>query len=99
MNKDEDRIILPCDCKCCMFVVEKTMWEDGDTSYNISIQDSCYDHSHNTVWGRLRRAVMAFFGKPVYYNDVYLGGEEGEEKYRKLVADMANLLETKAVAA
>jgi len=25
-----------------MLVVEKTEWEDGETDYNVSVQDSCY---------------------------------------------------------
>lgn len=82
------RIILPCACKCCMFVVEKTMWEDGDVDYDISIQDSRYDHNYNTVWGRLKRAVKILFGKPIYYNDVYLSGEE---TFKKLIADMEQM--------
>lgn len=48
MSKTSKRIILPCECKCCMFVIEKTMWEDGDIDYDISIQDSRYDHGYNT---------------------------------------------------
>jgi hypothetical protein len=74
-----------------MFVVEKTKWADGDISYSITIQDSRYDHNYNTLWGRMKRAVKALFGKPVYFSDVHL---EGEERYKKLVADMTDLLNT-----
>jgi len=81
-------ITLPCDCKCCMFLVEKTKWEDGDICYDISIQDSRYDHNFNTVWGRMKRAVKILFGKPIYYNDAHF---EGEEAFKKLVADMDDL--------
>lgn len=35
MKEKSKMITLPCDCKCCMFVVEKTMWEDGDINYNM----------------------------------------------------------------
>ena len=24
----------PCSCRCCMLVIEKTMWEDGDVDYD-----------------------------------------------------------------
>jgi len=72
-----------------MFAIEKTIWEDGDISYNISVQDSRYDHYYNSFWGRLKRAVKALFGKPVYFNDVHL---EGEERYEKLVSDMMELI-------
>jgi len=75
-----------------MFVIDKTIWKDGDISYNISIQDSRYDHNHNTVLGRIKRAVKALFGKPVYFNDVHL---EGEERYIKLVSDMTELINFK----
>jgi len=72
-----------------MFVVEKTQWENGEINYNIKIQDSIYDHNYNTVWGRLKRAAMALFGKPVTFSDVFL---DGEENYKKLIADMTDLL-------
>lgn len=81
-------IALPCDCGCCMFVVEKSVYEDGDIAYDISIQDSRYDHDCNTLWGRVKRAAKILFGKPVYYNDAYL---EGEETYRKLLDEMIAL--------
>lgn len=91
MNLVSKRIILPCDCKCCMFVIEKNFWENGDIDYDISVQDSQYDHNYNTILGRLKRAVMLLFGKPIYYNDVYI---EGEESFKKLVADMNDLANT-----
>jgi len=68
-----------------MLVIEKTVWEDGDRNYNISIQDSRYDHNFNTLWGRVKRAAKILFGKPIYYNDVHL---EGEETFQKLIEDM-----------
>ena len=65
--KEKSKIItLPCDCKCCMFVIEKTLWADGDINYNITIQDSRYDHNYNTIWGRIKRAAKILFGKPIY---------------------------------
>ena len=81
-------IVLPCDCKCCMFVIEKTAWEDGEINYNISIQDSSYDHNYNTLWGRIKRAIKALSGKPIYFNDLFI---EGEETFHKLVLDMEEL--------
>lgn len=88
MTEKSRRITLPCDCKCCMLVIEKTVWEDGDISYDISIQDSRYDHNYNTLWGRLKRAAKTLFGKPIYYNDVHL---EGEETFQQLVDDINEL--------
>ena len=60
-------ITRPCSCRCCMLVIEKTMWEDGDVDYDISLQDSHFDHNYHTLWGRLKRAAKALFGKPVLY--------------------------------
>ena len=88
MKEKSQRIVLPCDCKCCMLVIEKSQWEDGDVCYNISVQDSRYDHNCNTPWGRLKRAAAILFGKPIYYNDLYL---DGEDTFKKLVEDMQQL--------
>jgi len=88
MNKKEKMITLPCDCNCCMFVVEKTIWEDGSICYDISIQDSRYDHNFNTVWGRIKCAFKILFGKPIYYNDAHL---EGEESFKKFLIDLDDL--------
>ena len=66
----------------------KTVWADNDVSYDISIQDSRYDHNYNTIWGRIKRAVKILFGKPIYYNDLHL---EGEERFHMLVGDMEEL--------
>ena len=88
MTKKTKMITLPCDCKCCMFVVEKSIWEDGDINYNITIQDSRYDHNYNTLWGRIKRSASILFGKPIYYSDVHL---EGEEVFNKLVKDIDEL--------
>lgn len=88
MKEKSKMITLPCDCKCCMFVIEKSIWEDGDINYNISIQDSRYDHNYNTIWGRIKRAAKILFGKPIYYSDVHL---EGEDKFKKLIKDMDEL--------
>ena len=90
ITKQHKVITLSCDCKCCMFVIEKTNWEGNDVSYSISVQDSHYNHNYNTVWGRIKRACKILFGKPVYFNDVYI---EDEEKFRELVKDMTELLE------
>ena len=90
MDKTSKMITLPCDCRCCMFVVEKTTWTDGNISFNITVQDSRYDHNFNTPWGRIKRAAKTLFGKPVYFNDVHL---EGEEKFRSFLKDMESLLQ------
>ncbi|MCI1954931.1 MAG: hypothetical protein LKJ21_00965 [Oscillospiraceae bacterium] len=70
-------------------MAEKTKWEDGDISYSLSIQDSRYDHNYNTVWGRIKHAAAPLFGKPVYFNDVYI---DDEGKFKKLVGDLSELI-------
>ena len=86
--RQEKLVIRRCECKCCTFVVEKTIWTDGDIAYDITIQDARYDHDYNTLWGRIKRAFKALFGKPVYYNDVYL---EGEDAYASLLEELKDL--------
>jgi len=53
-----------------MLVIDKAVYSDDDINFNISMQDSRYDHNYNTVWGRIKRAFKILFGKPIYYNDV-----------------------------
>jgi len=71
-----------------MFVVDKTVWEDGEINYNISVQDSRYDHNYSTLWGRIKSAMTILFGKPVYYNDVYINEPE---KFREFVKQLNTL--------
>ena len=71
-----------------MLVVEKTVWDDGEVNYDISVQDSRYDHNYTTLWGRLKSAMKVLFGKPVYYSDVYINNPDNfrgfVEKLNKL---------------
>jgi hypothetical protein len=71
-----------------MLVIEKAVFENGGAWYNISVQDSRYDNNYNTLWGRLKRAAMALFGKPVTFSDLCLSGED---TFRQLVSDMEEL--------
>jgi hypothetical protein len=88
MNKKETTVFLRCDCGCSMFVVYKTEWEDGTVDYDISVQDSRYDHNYNTLWGRIKSAMKILFGKPVYYSDVYINDPE---KFREFVKRLNEL--------
>jgi len=87
-DRNETSVRLKCSCGCSAVVVEKTEWDDGEIDYDISIQDSRYDHNYTTVWGRIKTAVKILFGKPVYYSDVYI---DTPEKYRKFVEDISKL--------
>ena len=75
-----------------MLVIEKNFEQDGSTNYLISIQDSRYDHNYNTLWGRIKRIIKILLGKPIYYNDLHL---EGEDSFHKLIKDMHDLAELK----
>jgi len=88
MNKQETTVILKCDCGCSMLVVDKTLWDNGEVDYDISVQDSRYDHNYTTLWGRLKSAMKILFGKPVYYSDVYI---ESPERFKKFVEDLNKL--------
>lgn len=71
-----------------MLVVEKGVWEDGRTNYNISVQDSRYDHNYTTIWGRLKSAIKLLFGKPVYYSDICI---DTPEKFKKFIEEVSEL--------
>jgi hypothetical protein len=88
MNKKETSVFLKCNCGCSMIVAEKTEWEDGTVDYDISVQDSRYDHNYTTLWGRIKSAMKILFGKPVYYSDVYI---ENPERFREFVEKLKGL--------
>ena len=71
-----------------MIVVEKTEWENGDVDYDISVQDSRYDHNYTTLWGRIKTALKILFGEPVYYSDVYINEPE---KFREFIEQLNKL--------
>jgi len=88
MDKKETFVFLRCDCGCSMFVVDKSEWEDGEVYYNISVQDSRYDHNYNTLLGRIKSAMKILFGKPIYYSDVLI---EEPEKFKGFVKQLNEL--------
>jgi len=90
MSKNKTFVILPCDCNCCMFVIERIKWEDEEVAYNISVQDSKYTHNYNTIWGRIKRACKILFGKAIYYNDVYINDEE---VFKKFLSELNELID------
>ena len=92
MNKQETAVMLKCDCGCSMLVVEKCIWNDGEVDYNISVQDSRYDHNYTTLWGKIKSAMKVLFGKPVYYSDVFI---DKPERFKEFVGELNKLcLET-----
>lgn len=69
-----------------MLEISKEVFAD-ETTYNIAVLDSRYDHEANGVLNRIRRAAKALLGKPVYFNDVFLS----EERYGRLIQHMIEL--------
>jgi hypothetical protein len=82
-----DAIYVPCDCGCCVIEVSRHDWGDGDVNYNLAVLDSRYDHEANGLLNRVRRAVMALFGRRVCFNDVYMT----EAAFDDLLSRMADL--------
>jgi len=90
--KNETSVFLRCDCGCSTFVVDRTEWSDGDIDYNITVQDSRYDHNYNTLIGRLKSSLKILFGKPVCYSDVYICNNT--RKFEDFVKQLNKLCET-----
>jgi len=93
MDKKETTVFLKCDCGCSMLVVDKTEFDSNEIYYNISVQDSRYDHNYTTIWGRIKSAMKILFGKPVYYSDVLI---DEPKKFKSFVEGLNKLcMETK----
>jgi len=89
-TKRERRVTRKCDCGCCMLVFEKTVWDDGMTWYDVSVQDSRYDHDANGILNRIRNALKVLFGKTVSWNDVFF---ENTEDFDELLWELDELRE------
>ncbi len=76
MNDHTKTVSLMCDCGCCRLVFQKWRWPDGYTYYNVSVEDSRYDHKANGVLNRIKNAFKVLVGKPICYNDVSIDGDE-----------------------
>jgi hypothetical protein len=61
---------------------------DGEINYNITVQDSRYDHNYTTLWGRIKSAMKILFGKPVYYSDVHI---DDPQKFKEFVEKLNKL--------
>lgn len=95
MKKESPMVTRKCDCGCCMLVVQKALWDNTvggtDVNYHISMQDSrCV--GNNSLWGRVKNAFSCLFGKPVYYNDLVI---DGEDEYLSLLKEMESLKDFK----
>ena len=80
-----------------MLVAERSEWNfDGVDyiDYDISVQDSRYDHNYTTFFGRLKSAMKILFGKPIYYSDVYINDPKKLREFAEELKEMC--LETKS---
>ena len=85
-SDNDNAIYVKCDCGCCVLEISREVFAD-ETTYNIAVLDSRYDHKANGVLNRIKRAAKALIGKPVYFNDVLLS----EEHYERLMQQMSDL--------
>jgi len=94
ITKDQKTATLRCDCagQCATLVVDRDMCSDGEVSYSISMQDSRYDHRHNSVLGRIKSSFKILFGKPIYYSDIYIGDPQ---KFADFVNKLNEIVENK----
>lgn len=75
--KESDTVILQCSCGCSMLVVERHDWgENRDTWYSFSLIDSKIYNRQFSLWNRIKSAVSALLGQPVYWNDVCVQGRK-----------------------
>lgn len=90
MSKDNAKfVILQCDCRCCNFVIEKERWkEDGDITYNISIQDSRLDRNVNSIRNRIKNAFKVLFGKAIHHNDIFIQNPKEFEDFVSKLNDL-----------
>ena len=83
---ETEKIILPCDCQCCMLVIDK-YFLDEKYDYNISVQSSYYQNPSSFI-SRIKAAFKILFGKPIYYNDAYISENRMKLFYDKLTVLM-----------
>ena len=87
MNAIKDitrEVALRCDDCAETVVFMQHNWLHNDIDYEIVIEDSyCGGGEYRGVFGRLRRAWRAFWGKPIYYSGVYVEDPARMESFLK----------------
>lgn len=64
-------------------------FNNSNSTYEISFEDSYIGGNYKGFFGRLKRAWRAFINKPVVYTGIYC---EDKEKIRKFLADCISLV-------
>ena len=65
-----------CDDNSETAVFTKVVFDDGDVSYEFSIEDSYCGGDYMGIKGRFKRAWRAFWKKPICYTGVFTDDKE-----------------------
>ena len=83
---------LRCDCHLENLVFMKFDYDDLDTSYEFSIEDSYIGGNYKGFFGRLKRAWRTFINKPLVYTSIYT---EDKEQVKQFLNDCLKAIEEK----
>ena len=89
LNDKSKNVYLRCDDHAEMAVFSRYDWDNGGTDYEFTIEDSYCGGDYVGIKGRLKRAWMAFWAKPVYYTGVFC---EDDKRMRKFLEDCLSLM-------
>ena len=64
-------------------------FDNSNSTYEMSFEDSYIGGDYKGLFGRLKRAWKAFTGKPVIYTGIYC---EDKESMKKFLADCISLV-------
>lgn len=64
-------------------------FDNSNSTYEMSFEDSYIGGDYKGLFGRLKRAWKAFTGKPVIYTGIYC---EDKESVKKFLADCISLV-------
>ena len=73
-----------------MVVFTKYNWNDSETNYEFSIEDSYCGGDYMDIKGRFKRAWRAFWKKSICYTGVYC--QDGK-RMKKFLKDCLDLME------
>lgn len=82
-------LYLRCDDKAETVVFTKYTGKDGDTDYEVTIEDSYCGGDYMGISGRFKRAWKAFWAKPIYHTGIYV---QDESRIRKFLEDCLDLM-------
>jgi hypothetical protein len=90
MKNNTKNIYLRCEDNAETVVFSRYNWTDGDTDYEINVEDSYCGGDYMGIKGRFKRAWKAFWAKPVYYTGVFCSDKE---RMKKFLRDCLDLME------